>query len=268
MVRAAVLDMYDGGPGQGIRAIREILEKYSGVIEYEWFDVRDKAEVPDMSFDLYIGTGGPGSPFDLNAPWDKELFDLVDSILEHNKKASKKKYLFLICHSFQMVCIHLKIGEVSERKSRSFGTFPCHLSRDGRQDPIMGKLGDPFYVADFRNWQVVKPNEEVLENMGAKILALEKIRPHVDLERAIMAVRFSDEVFGTQFHPEADPHGLMEHFQQPEKKKHVLTTYGEEKFQTMIRDLAHPLKIQHTHDVIIPGFINSALENLISEAKP
>ena len=262
------MDMYDGGPGQGKRAIREILERYPGVIEYEWFNVRDKAEVPDLNFDLYIGSGGPGSPFDLDAPWDKEFFDLIDAIFEHNKKASKKKFLFLICHSFQMACVHLKIGEVCERKSRSFGTFPCHPTEEGRLDPIMKNLEDPFYVADFRNWQVINPNEEILDSMGAKILALEKIRPHVDLERAIMAVRFSDEVFGTQFHPEADPHGLMEHFQEPEKKLHVLKTYGEEKFQSMIRDLAHPLKIQHTHDVIIPGFIDSALENLIGQPTP
>ena len=53
----------------------------------------------------------------------------------------------------------------------------------------------------------------------AQVLSLEKIRTHVEYERAIMAVRFSDEFVGTQYHPElsaADVGGYLsrEIFQQ------------------------------------------------------
>jgi GMP synthase-like glutamine amidotransferase len=49
--------------------------------------------------------------------------------------------------------------------------------------------------------------------LGVTILRLEKERPHVNLERAIMAIRFSKEVFGTQFHPEADGEGMLRYLQ-------------------------------------------------------
>ena len=40
--------------------------------------------------------------------------------------------------------------------------------------------------------------------MGAKILCIEKERPHVPYERAVMGIRFNEYMIGTQFHPEAD----------------------------------------------------------------
>ena len=44
------------------------------------------------------------------------------------------------------------------------------------------------------------------------------IRFNVDLERAVMAVRFSDEIFGVQFHPEYDGNIMKEYiFHQEER---------------------------------------------------
>jgi imidazoleglycerol phosphate synthase glutamine amidotransferase subunit HisH len=56
---------------------------------------------------------------------------------------------------------------------------------------------------------------------GAKIISLEKIRDHVQYERAIMAVRFTDYFVGTQFHPEADPVSFVSilEIRRPKKKK-------------------------------------------------
>jgi imidazoleglycerol phosphate synthase glutamine amidotransferase subunit HisH len=51
-----------------------------------------------------------------------------------------------------------------------------------------------------------------------KIISLEKIRDHVQYERAIMAVRFG--LFcGTQFHPEADPVSFVSHLRNKEAKE-------------------------------------------------
>jgi hypothetical protein len=50
-----------------------------------------------------------------------------------------------------------------------------------------------------------------------------KIRDHVQYERAIMAVRFTDYFVGTQFHPEADPVSFVSilEIRRPKKiKKH------------------------------------------------
>jgi hypothetical protein len=77
-----------------------------------------------------------------------------------------------------------------------------------------------------------------------------------------MAVRFSPEMIGTQFHPEADPAGLLEYFREPERKKVIVDEHGEARYTRMIRDLVNPLKIQRTYETVIPNFLENAVEHL------
>jgi aspartyl/asparaginyl beta-hydroxylase (cupin superfamily) len=56
---------------------------------------------------------------------------------------------------------------------------------------------------------------------------LEKIRDHVQYERAIMAVRFTDYFVGTQFHPEADPVSLFPILEIRRPKKKIKSMKGE-----------------------------------------
>ena len=67
------------------------------------------------------------------------------------------------------------------------------------------------------------------ENHIAEVSAMEKYRPHIDCERCIMSIRFSKEVMGTQFHPEADPAGMKLYLMEEDKKKFIIDTYGEAK---------------------------------------
>jgi len=101
---------------------------------------------------------------------------------------------------------------------------------------------------------------KVFKEHGASILSLEKIRSHVELERAIMAVRFSDEFVGTQFHPEADPVGMQAHFSQDFYKQKVITAFGEKKYNDMMTSLNDPDKITKTYNNILPRFIRSAIQ--------
>ena len=263
--KLAILDMYDGEPNQGMRCIQEIVKKFEKDYHWEIFKVRDKAEVPDLNFDIYISTGGPGSPHDGDGHWDKLYYNWLNQIWNWNlQNEENKKHVLFICHSFQMVCNHFKLGQVTERKSNSFGTFPVHMTDQGIDEPLFKGLPNPFYVADFRSFQVVKPDLERFEEMGASISTLEKIRPHVPLERAIMSIRFSDEIFGTQFHPEADVDGMLKHFREPARKEHVIKEHGLEKYEEMIQHLSDEDKIGLTHKTIIPMFIKNALEQLKS----
>ncbi len=84
------------------------------------------------------------------------------------------------------------------------------------------ELPDPFYAVDSRDYQVVQPNLSLMEEQGFRLVALEKSRPQIELERAVMAVRFSEEFIGTQFHPEADPEGMLRYFSRPDKKNSSL----------------------------------------------
>lgn len=261
-LRLAILDLYNGEPNQGMGAIKEIVSRYEHQLEWQVFDIRGKEEIPDMSFDFYISSGGPGSPLDGDGIWDARFFDWLDKVcLWNNKSLGLKKHVFFICHSFQMACHHFGIGEVTERKSRSFGTFPVHPTKDGLIEPFFKGLANPFFVADFRFWQVVHPNVKKIKALGAKLLALEKFRPQVPLDRAIMAVRFSDEIFGTQFHPEAFPEGMLKVFQQEEKKQDMIQHHSEDKYHNMMEDLKNPDKILRTYQTILPSFLENAIRS-------
>jgi homoserine O-succinyltransferase/O-acetyltransferase len=217
-LKIAVLDLNNGVENQGIRCIKGLLDTYSDnhkefTISYSLFDVRQFNEVPDLSFDAYISSGGPGSPYDgVGTLWESRYFSWLDQLWDHNQNQDEKKHALLICHSFQLMCRHFDLAEVVRRKSDSFGIMPVHLTENGRQDPLLSKLKDTFYAADFREWQVLQPKTTTFRALGASILAIEKERPHVPLERALMALRVSNEIIGTQFHPEADPEGMAFHF--------------------------------------------------------
>jgi hypothetical protein len=135
----------------------------------------------------------------------------------------------------------------------------------GVSDPNFQGLPNPFFIADFRHWQCIQPDERKLAELGADILALEKIRPHVPLERAVMAIRFSPEVIGTQFHPEADPDGMREHFMDPKRQKAIVEEHGEEKYLRMIKHLRDSDKIGLTHEIVLPLFLHRAI-NALEEA--
>src|SRR5690606_40012192 len=96
--------------------------------------------------------------------------------------------------------------------------------------------------------------------MGASPLAIEKERPHVPFERAVMAIRFNDYMIGTQFHPEADADGMTMYLLREDKKKTVIDNHGEDKWHSMIDGLNDPSKILLTNSHILPNFLDHALQ--------
>jgi len=268
-IRIAILDLYEGVANQGMRCIREILEKFGETnnmdVSWDEFDVRQKKEVPDLSYDIFISSGGPGSPLDSEGcEWEKVYFNWLHKVEKWNNNEAnvQKKYVFFICHSFQLACRHYNIGNVCQRKSTSFGVFPVHLLKDGKKEIVFAGMKDPFYAVDSRDYQVIEPRHNNLIEMGATILAIEKERPHILLERAIMAVRFNEYMIGTQFHPEADPVGMTMHLQTEEKKKTVIENHGEEKWASMIEHLNDPDKIIFTYQHVLPNFLQFAVQSL------
>ena len=261
MLRIAILDLYEGQANQGMRGIREILNQWSEFnnieITREEFNVRQKNEVPDLNYDIYISTGGPGSPLETDEEWEKNYFNWLTSVIEWNTGNSPKKYVFFICHSFQLACRYFSIGKITKRKSTSFGVFPVHVTHEGQLEPIFAGLNDPFYVVDSREWQVIQPDFDKINQLNCQILCIEKYRPHVPYDQAIMALRFNDYMFGTQFHPEADAIGMSMYLQTEEKKETVITNYGFEKWQSMVQQLNDPEKIMWTYSHILPNFLNT-----------
>jgi homoserine O-succinyltransferase/O-acetyltransferase len=271
-MRIAILDMYNNHTNEGMRCIWhaiQAVEQAEGVaFTVDVFNVRAENHLPDLSYDAYVSTGGPGSPLPSTEAWEVPYFTFIDALFKHNASllngegregGVQKKHLFLICHSFQLVSRHVGLGTLSKRKSTSFGIFPIHRTDDGMTEPLFVGLPEPFFAVDSRDYQLTEPNSTAFEATGAKLLALEKIRPHVDLERAIMAVRFSDTVFGAQFHPEADDEGMLRYFLQTEKRTQIVANYGQAKYDEMVTYLRDPQKIALTESVVLPGFLRQAL---------
>ena len=157
MLRIAILDLYEGRPNQGMRCIRQIIQEWSEFhsieASFDEFDVRQHLEAPDLSYDIYISSGGPGSPLESKgSAWEEIYFDWLTKVEEWNRDPQKnKKFLFFICHSFQLVCRHYNIGHISKRKSTSFGVYPVHVTLEGQHDPVFKGLRDPFNEVDSRD---------------------------------------------------------------------------------------------------------------------
>ena len=271
-IKVAILDLYGGKPNQGMRCIREILNTYTekNNLELSWeeFDVRRELKVPDMSFDIFISSGGPGSPLESRyTDWDNAYFKWLNEVerWNNNPDNDQKKYVLFICHSFQLACRHYNVGLVCKRHSTAFGVFPVHMLEGGMEEPVFSGLKDPFHVVESRDYQVIQPNHQVLEEMGARILCIEKNRPHVPFERAIMGIRFNDFMIGTQFHPEADAVGMSMYLQTEEKKQSVIELHGLKKWISMLEHLNDPDKIMWTYSHILPNFLNMAVDHLVAE---
>jgi hypothetical protein len=117
-------------------------------------------------------------------------------------------------------------------------------------------------VVDSRDYQVTSPDFEKLNLLGSKILCIEKYRPHVPFEQALMSVRFNDYMIGTQFHPEADAIGMSMYLQREDKKQTVIENHGVEKWSSMIEHLNDPDKIMWTYAHVLPNFLTESVKHL------
>src|SRR5688572_5878895 len=148
-IRVALLDLYEGQVNEGMRCIRDILRQYSkthglSLITRE-FDVRLKGQLPDLHHDIYISSGGPGSPVISGHEWERLYFEWLYELEQYNKSAEgSKKHVYFICHSFQLAAQYFRVAKVTKRKSTAFGVFPMHMLEAGKQEPIFNGLEDPF----------------------------------------------------------------------------------------------------------------------------
>lgn len=267
-IRIAILDLYDGHANEGMRCIHQIINDWSEQMQQpvrkQVFDVRQKNEVPDNSFDIYISSGGPGDPLssrydDWDIAWCRWLNEMIR--WNSNPSNSQKKHVFFICHSFQLASRYFNAGLVCKRRSTAFGVFPVHMLEAGRQEPVFDGLRDPFYAVDSRDYQVIQPNHDMLRDSGGRILCIEKMRAHVPYERAVMGIRFNEFMIGTQFHPEADATGMSMYLRREDKRQNIIENHGEDKLINMLEHLEDPDKILWTYSHILPNFLNQAVED-------
>lgn len=255
-IRIAILDLYDGVPNMGMRCILAILDEWTIEKKYTTsitvFKTRAESEIPDNDFDIYISSGGPGSPIDSkNDAWDILYTTWLDQMY------ALQKPVLLICHSFQIACRHFDLGSVCLRRSRQIGILPVHTLIE---DDLFNGLQETFYTLESRSYQIIAPNDDKIRSMNAKIIALEKMRPTVPLERAIMGIKFSDKMYGVQFHPEAALHELVNYFNDPLTKQSIIEEFSEEKWEKIVQHLDETSPINTTYNHFIPNFLDKALK--------
>lgn len=268
-VQIAILDLYDGHANEGMRCIHQIIDEWSDSMGLDVvkkvFDVRQKNEVPDNSFDVYISSGGPGDPLSSRyEDWDISWCRWVNEMerWNNNPANAQKKHVFFICHSFQLASRYFNAGLVCKRRSTAFGVFPVHMLEAGKREEVFDGLKDPFYAVDSRDYQVIQPNHALLRDSGGQILCIEKMRAHVPYERAVMGIRFNPFMIGTQFHPEADAIGMSMYLRRDDKRKTIIENHGEDKLNSMLSHLEDPDKILWTYSHILPNFLNQAVGDL------
>ncbi len=267
-IKVAIIDLYNNEKNEGMRCIKEIVEEVdktnSFKVSYDVFETRYKNTIPTMDHDIYISSGGPGSPFeDEGKSWEKKYFGLLDSICNNNQKNdSQKKHIFFICHSFQLMARHFKFGDITEREFKSFGVMPVLRTYVGESDPLLKDLTNPYYAADFRRFQVINPNKKIITELGAEITSVEIVPPEENHPPALMAMKISDEIYGTQYHPEADPESMMYHLKLDENKKLVVDRFDEKRYNQMLNYLEQDDKIKLTRKTILPTFLNNAIKSL------
>ena len=79
-ISVAILDLYEGVANQGMRCLREILNQFGEIhhldLHFDEFEVRLKQQVPSLDYDIYISSGGPGSPLDSEgSEWEAVYFN-------------------------------------------------------------------------------------------------------------------------------------------------------------------------------------------------
>ncbi len=267
-IKVAIIDLYNNEKNEGMRCLKEIVSEANNPgapkVSLDVFETRYKGDVPDMGYDIFISSGGPGSPFEgEGSKWERDYFQVLDDVWNHNQSSQEgKKYIFFICHSFQMMNRFFQTAEVTKRHKRSFGIIPFEKTPAGDNDPLMKDLTNPFYAADFRLFQVINPDHKRINEIGAEILSYELKSEVGDHQPALMAMRISNEIAGTQFHPEADPKSMLYHFKQDERKQQVIDNYNESKYYEMLEWLEHPDKIKLTRKTVLPVFLKSAIDEL------
>lgn len=264
-LRLCIVDMNNGHVNQAMRCLRGIVAQFFErvrrenphlVCEIGEVSPRNTNDpVPD-DYDLYLSSGGPGSPFDGDGTaWETDYGRFVDGVVESSiNGGANQRAVFAICYSFEMVVRHLNVAAIVPRVDRKFGVMPIYTTTEGQEHPLLSPFGDRLFAFEHRNWEAVDLDERKLRDLGGKMLARES-RDGVSKGRAILGLDVAPGVEAVQFHPEADRPGVMNWVARPEQAAAFKATYGEVTYQAMLRTLDDPRRLARTYALVIPGWL-------------
>lgn len=160
----------------------------------------DLADIPaDLSLDDYSGVivgGGPGCVSD--APKDKTPTEakIEKAVMGLMPDITARDFPFMgCCYGIGVLGTHLGADVSKKRYSEEVGTSHCKMTDDGANDPLLAGLPDRF--------DAFVGHKESLQELpeGCTHLLASDTCP-------FQMIRYGENVYATQFHPEADDEGF------------------------------------------------------------
>ena len=275
-LRVCLLDMNQGHQNQAMRCFRGIVTAFFDRVRAEnpglvchlvEVSPRDTNTPIPRSADIYLGSGGPGSPFDGDAdPWFGDFREVVDLIAEHARTPDEhQKSLFGVCYTYELLVRHFAIATMAMRDSRKFGVMPAYTTGFGQRHPLLAPFKDRLFAFEHRHWESIDVDHQRLSALGGGVLAQESRDGH-SKGRAALGFDLGPGIECVQFHPEADRAGVISWVARPEQAAAFRATYGEFTYQAMLRTLDDPSRVARTYALVIPGFLQRKF-NRLAEAR-
>ncbi|ARE42180.1 glutamine amidotransferase class-I [Rhodovulum sp. P5] len=160
----------------------------------------DQADIPaGLCLDDYSGVivgGGPGcvsDPEDTKSALDKRMEDAVMGLMP---EITARDFPFMgCCYGIGILAHHLG-AEVSKAcYGEPVGATTCVLTADGRADPLLADVPDTF--------RAFVGHKEAVQHLPEGCVHLLESEPC-----PFQMIRYRDNVYATQFHPEADSDGF------------------------------------------------------------
>ncbi|SPF76418.1 GMP synthase [glutamine-hydrolyzing] [Aliiroseovarius pelagivivens] len=161
----------------------------------------DQERIPDtLDLTAYSGVivgGGPGCVSD--APDKKSAIEakIEAECLSLMPEITTRDIPFLgCCYGIGILGHHLKPGAISKDQfGEPVSASPCRLTDEGRDDPLLKGIPDAF--------EAFVGHKEAMQQLPEGCTQLVTSAPC-----PFQMIRFGQNVYATQFHPEADAHGF------------------------------------------------------------
>lgn len=265
-LRVCLIDMNNGHPNQAMRCLRLLVSRFHehirttnpGIdIQLVQVSPRDKGERAPDDCDLYLASGGPGSPYDGDGQqWLTDFEHFLDAVVEDNLvRGPAARALFGVCYSFEIIVRHYKLATVAPRATRKFGVMPVYTTAAGRAHPLLAPFGDRLFAFEHRNWEAIDLDESALKKLGGTVLARESREGRDDKGKAILGLDVAPGIETVQFHPEADRAGVIAWVTRPDQAQAFREAYGDETYERMLKTLDDPNRLARTFAILIPGWM-------------
>ena len=177
-----------------------ILRK-SGLNEGDVVRIRlDQSDLPDdLSLDAFSGVivgGGPGCVSDPANKKTEVEARIEDAVMGLMPEVTRRDFPFLgCCYGIGILGHHLGRVVSKEKYSEDVGTADCSLTEAGKSDPLLVDVPQEFHAFVGHKEAVQRLPEGCTHLVSAPTCPFQMIR-------------FGENVYATQFHPEADSDGF------------------------------------------------------------